>query len=79
MLFRSNYGALFPELFPTEASRAKTNALRQVFQLVAMIISIALTPVITDAIGFATTAYIYGALAIVVIWFMATGCHENPH
>ena len=77
-LINVNYGALFPELFPTEASRARTNAMRQVFQFVAMIISIALTPVITDAIGFVTTAYIYGALAIVVIWFMALGCHENP-
>ena len=77
-LINANYGALFPELFPTEASRAKTNAMRQVFQLIAMIISIALTPVITDAIGFATTAYIYGALAIAVIWFMSVGCHENP-
>lgn len=77
-LINVNYGALFPELFPTEGSRAKTNAMRQVFQLIAMIISIALTPVITDAIGFATTAYIYGALAIAVIWFMALGCHENP-
>ena len=77
-LINVNYGALFPELFPTEESRAKTNAMRQVFQLIAMIISIALTPVVTDAIGFANTAYLYGALAIVVIWFMTLGCHENP-
>lgn len=77
-LINVNYGALFPELFPTEASRAKTNAMRQMFQFVAMIISIALTPIITDAIGFVTTAYVYGALAIAVIWFMALGCHENP-
>ena len=77
-LINANYGALFPELFPTEAERAKTNAMRQVFQLIAMIISIALTPIITEKIGFATTAYIYGALAIVVIWFMTLGCHEDP-
>lgn len=77
-LINANYGALFPELFPTEASRAKTNALRQMFQFIAMIISIALTPIITEKIGFATTAYLYGALAIVVIWFMAAGCHEDP-
>ena len=77
-LINANYGALFPELFPTEESRAKTNALRQMFQLVAMIISVALTPVITDLIGYTATAYIYGALAIIVIWFMALGCHEDP-
>lgn len=77
-LINANYGALFPELFPSEESRAKTNAMRQIFQFLAMIISIALTPVITEKIGFAMTAYIYGALAVLVIWFMASGCHEDP-
>lgn len=77
-LINANYGALFPELFPDEESRAKTNAMRQVFQLLAMIISIALTPIITEKIGYAATAYVYGALAVIVIWGMAVGCHENP-
>ncbi len=77
-LINANYGALFPELFPTEEKRAKTNAIRQVFQLLAMIISIALTPIVTEKIGFATTACLYGALAIVVIWFMTVNCHEDP-
>lgn len=77
-LINANYGALFPELFPTEKLRAKTNAIRQVCQLLAMIISIALTPIITEKIGFANTAYIYGLLAVAVIWFMTLGCHEDP-
>ena len=77
-LINSNYGALFPELFQGEEARAKTNAIRQVFQFLAMIISIALTPVITDAIGFSMTALIYGILAVAVIWYMTLGCHENP-
>ncbi|HWQ57625.1 MAG TPA: MFS transporter, partial [Clostridia bacterium] len=99
-LINSNYGALFPELFRTEAERAKTNAMRQIFQFVAMIISIALTPVVTDAmrklyeyvawvntlpltpaiintVGYSYTAFVYGALAIGVIWFMTLNCHEN--
>ncbi len=76
-LINVNYGALFPELFKTQEERAKTNASRQIFQFVAMIISIALTPVVTDAIGFKHTSYIYGALAIIVIWFMAFGCKED--
>ena len=77
-LISTNYGALFPELFRTESERARTNAMRQVFQLVAMIVSIALTPVVTDAIGFSATALVYGVLAVAVIWFMAFGCHEDP-
>jgi len=70
-VINANYGALFPELFRTDSSRASTNALRQAFQLVAMIISIALTPVVTDAIGYQTTSIVYGLLGGVVILYMA--------
>ncbi len=70
-VINANYGALFPELFRTDASRAKTNALRQAFQLVAMIISIALTPMVTSAIGYSNTAIVYGILGGVVILYMA--------
>jgi len=70
-VINANYGALFPELFRTDEKRASTNALRQAFQLVAMIISIALTPIVTDAIGFRMTAIVYGILGSVVILYMA--------
>ena len=76
-LISSNYGSLFPELFKTEEERAKTNALRQVFQLVAMVISIALTPMVADKLGYNKTALVYGVLAIVVILFMTFGTHED--
>ncbi|HPH98457.1 MAG TPA: MFS transporter [Anaerolineaceae bacterium] len=76
-VINANYGALFPELFRTDASRASTNALRQAFQLVAMIISIALTPVVTDAIGFQLTAIIYGILGGVVILYMTFTSQET--
>lgn len=75
-LINANYGALFPELFPTDALRAKTNAMRQAFQLVAMVISIALTPIITEKLGYGMTAVVYGTLAAVVILYMSLGCHE---
>ncbi len=75
-VINANYGALFPELFRTDASRASTNALRQAFQLVAMIISIALTPVVTDAIGFQMTAIVYGLLGGGVILYMAFTSRE---
>ena len=76
-LINANYGALFPELFPSDAERAKTNALRQAFQLVAMVISIALTPIVTEKLGYGTTAIVYGILAMAVILFMTFGCHEK--
>jgi GPH family glycoside/pentoside/hexuronide:cation symporter len=77
-LINTNYGALFPELFKTERERAKTNAIRQVFQLLAMIIGIALTPMIAEAIGYRNTALIYSGLALAVILYMALNCHETP-
>jgi len=76
-IINTNYGALFPELFKTERERAKTNAIRQVFQLLAMIIGIALTPMIADAIGYRNTALAYSALAFVVILYMTFNCHET--
>lgn len=76
-LINSNYGALFPELFTTEKERAKTNALRQVFQLLAMIISIALTPIVTEKIGYRNTSIVYSILAVVVILYMALNSHES--
>lgn len=77
-LINANYGALFPELFVGDVRRAKTNALRQGFQLVAMVISIALTPMVTSRIGYAKTALVYGLLAVAVILYCALGCRENP-
>ena len=76
-VINANYGALFPELFRTDASRASTNALRQAFQLVAMIISIALTPMVTHAIGFSLTAILYGILGGSVILYMALTSRER--
>lgn len=76
-VINANYGALFPELFRDDVSRAKTNALRQAFQLVAMIISIALTPMVTKALGYGLTAIVYGILGGVVILYMTFTCREK--
>lgn len=81
-VINANYAALFPELFPNDAQRAKTNAMRQAFQLVAMIISIALTPLVTDKLGYGLTAVLYGLLGGGVILYMTFTCRESdpePH
>lgn len=85
-MLNANYGALLPELFPAERDRAVANAMRQGFQLVALIISLAVTPLLTTSVfgtetsteGFRSTALIYGAVAVVVIVFMALSARENP-
>lgn len=76
-VINANYGALFPELFRDDVSRARTNALRQAFQLVAMIVSIALTPIVTEALGYGLTAVVYGILGGAVILYMAFTCRER--
>jgi GPH family glycoside/pentoside/hexuronide:cation symporter len=76
-VINANYAALFPELFPTDELRAKTNAMRQAFQLVAMIISIALTPMVTEKIGYGLTAILYGILGGAVILYMSLTCRER--
>lgn len=85
-LINANYGALLPELFPLERRRALANSLRQGFQLVAMVISIAGTPALVDllgqpgsTVGYSRIAILYGVLATVVIIFMAVGARENPN
>ncbi len=76
-VLNANYAALFPELFPNDVVRAKTNALRQAFMLVGMIISVALTPIVTDKIGYGLTAILYGVLGGAVILYMTFTCRER--
>lgn len=76
-LVNANYGALFPELFRTDKERAKTNGIRQVCQLLAMAISIALTPMIAEKIGYQITSLIYGLLAVAVMIYSFLGCKEE--
>ncbi|MEW5941708.1 MAG: MFS transporter [Chloroflexota bacterium] len=76
-VINANYAALFPELFRDDSSRANANALRQAFQLVAMIISIALTPMVTSALGYSLTSIIYGILGGAVILYMTFTCNET--
>ena len=85
-MINANYGALLPELFPQERRRAVANALRQGFQLLALVVSLALTPWLTTSVlgteettgGFTITAVIYGVLACGVILYMTLGVHEDP-
>jgi GPH family glycoside/pentoside/hexuronide:cation symporter len=76
-VINANYGALFPELFRDDASRAATNALRQAFQLAAMILSIAMTPMVTKALGYSLTSILYGLLGGGVILYMTFTSRET--
>jgi len=57
-----NYGALFPELFRGDRVRSKASAIQQGFQIVALLIGTALTPLLYDSLGFGRMALIYAGL-----------------
>ncbi len=78
-LINANYGALFPDLFQSDEKRAKTNAMKQAFQFVAMMIGIAATPMVVNVIGYSMTALIYAIIGGGTILFCILGCHENPN
>ncbi|MFD1956316.1 MFS transporter [Paenibacillus thailandensis] len=57
-----NYGALFPELFLGDRLRAKASAVQQGYQIVALLIGSAATPLLFNAIGFGNMALVYALL-----------------
>jgi glycoside/pentoside/hexuronide:cation symporter, GPH family len=63
-----NYGALFPELFRGDRLRAKASAIQQVFQIIALLIGSAVTPIIFAAYGFGNMAVIYALAFVVFMW-----------
>ncbi len=64
-----NYGALFPELFKGDRIRAKASAIQQGFQIVALLIGTALTPILFTAVGFGRMSVIF-ALAFAVFMLL---------
>ncbi|MGC5617031.1 MFS transporter [Georgenia sp. Z1491] len=84
-LYNANYTALLPELFRTEAERSVVNAVRQAFQLAAMVVSVALTPALTTRWlgsehgpeGFTRTAVLLGVVALLVMGAMVLSVRED--
>ncbi|WP_314589156.1 MFS transporter [Paenibacillus terrigena] len=62
-----NYGALFPELFKGDRIRTKASAIQQGFQILAILIGTALTPILFKALGFSNMAIIYSIVFLVLM------------
>jgi GPH family glycoside/pentoside/hexuronide:cation symporter len=74
----TNYGALFPELFRGDRERANASAISQGFQIFAILIGTAVTPLVFSALGFQRMALIFAAAyGILMIACMAT-VREDP-
>lgn len=73
-----NYSSLFPELFKGLHERSRVNALRQAFQILGLVVGIALSPVVYTKLGFAGMALVYAALAGVLVGLSFWGNREDP-
>lgn len=73
-----NYGALFPELFRGDRLRAKASAIQQGYQVVALLIASALTPIIYTALNFKSMALIYALLFGISMLLCMAYVQERP-
>lgn len=65
-----NYHSLFPELFIDSRIRTRSNALRQAFQLVGLIVGVTLAPILIEKYGYSITA----TFMILVGMFFLSNC-----
>jgi GPH family glycoside/pentoside/hexuronide:cation symporter len=72
-----NYGALFPELFRGERQRTRASALQQGFQIVAILIGSALTPILYGAVGFGRMSVIYALVFAVFMLLFVLNVRED--
>jgi GPH family glycoside/pentoside/hexuronide:cation symporter len=72
-----NYGALFPELFRGDRLRAKASATQQGFQIVALLIGTAVTPILYNAMGFSNMAIVYALIFAVLMLIFLRSIKED--
>lgn len=72
-----NYGALLPELFRGDRIRAKASAIQQGYQVVALLIGTALTPILFAAINFSNMAIVYACLFGVFMFLCMMNVQEK--
>jgi glycoside/pentoside/hexuronide:cation symporter, GPH family len=73
-----NYGALFPELYRGDKIRAKASAIQQVFQIIALLIGSAVTPLLYTSYGFDKMSMIYALAFVVFMWMCMWTVREQP-
>ena len=57
-----NYGALFPELFRSGPLRARASAVQQGFQIAALLVATAVSPLLYTSLGYGRMSVIYAAI-----------------
>jgi GPH family glycoside/pentoside/hexuronide:cation symporter len=71
------YYALLPEMFTTYEDRTKVAVSMNIVQVIGLFIGMAGTPLLTDKLGWVTTAAIYAVITIVTYYVGLTGMFER--
>lgn len=74
----TNFSSLYPELFKGHEERSRAAALKHGFQLLAMVVGIALTPLVMSALGPAGMALLFAGIALLLVPISVRGCPEDP-
>lgn len=73
-----NYGALFPELFRGGPLRTKASAVQQGYQIVALLIGTAVTPILFNQLGFGSMSVIYAVVFAIFMLLCMRYTQEDP-
>ena len=73
-----NYHSLFPELFIDNKIRTRSNALRQAFQLVGLIVGVTLAPILIERYGYTITATFMILIGMLFYLIAVFSIHERP-
>lgn len=71
------YYALLPEMFSTYEDRTKVAVSMNIIQVLGLFIGMAGTPLLTDKLGWVTTAAIYAVITILTYYIGLTGMFER--
>ncbi|WP_199562260.1 MFS transporter [Petrotoga sp. 9PW.55.5.1] len=73
-----NYHSLFPELFIDSKIRTRSNALRQAFQFVGLIVGVTLAPILIERYGYSITATFMILIGMFFYLIAVFSIHERP-
>ncbi|MFZ5825056.1 MAG: MFS transporter [Bacillota bacterium] len=71
-----NYNSLFPQLFPEQEARLRTNALRKAFGLLSLLGGVALAPLLFKRLGYPGMGLVMSGIALVALIPFLSGLRE---
>ena len=73
-----NFGALYPEMYPTDADRHNVSALLQLFSILGAMVGVALAKPIGQTWGWGAMGLMFSITGAFSLYASLFGVHENP-